>query len=255
MHRCGNDFSSTEAHQRLHDLATFLSFCHGHWVCTALTYGIDKEGLAVMEEWGTRKLSPWRRGTNWLDEHHGSCMVRLFPTFMHILSKTTEWKEAIEHAVYWYVRADTSLIGPDGACVLLQAALERLAWHVLVRDRHSLSEDGFARLSAGDQLRLLLASLSIPLEIPLEMFDLGNMAKEFSWNDGPQAFVGIRNRLVHPPKLGRRKESIPYLDAFLLGKWYTELAILSICGYDGEYANRSRKGRWRGAVEPVPWAC
>jgi hypothetical protein len=112
-------FSSSEAHDKLRHLATFLSFCHGHWVSTALTYGIDRHGQVGMEEWGTRNVSRWCSGSNWLDEHHGSCMADLFPGFMQLLAKSSDWQDALQVAIYWYVRADTNFVGPDGACVLL----------------------------------------------------------------------------------------------------------------------------------------
>jgi len=249
----GRAFSTSEAHDRLNDLASFLSFCHGHWVSTALTYGIDEHGQIGMEEWGTRNVSRWSRGSNWLDEHHGNSMTELFPGFMQLLMKSPDWKDAIQVAIYWYVRADTNFVGPDGACVLLQAALERLAWHVLVRDRRSLSEDGFSRLPAADQLRLFLSTLSIPLEMPAGLLNLEKSAKAFNWQDGPQSFVEIRNRIVHPPKGRRHIRGLPYYDAYRLAKWYLELAILSACGYKGIYSNRTRERLWIGEVEPVPW--
>jgi hypothetical protein len=249
----GADFSPSQAHDRLSDLSTFFSFCHGYWVGTALAYGINKDGTVGMEEWGTRRVSRWRSGSNWLDEQHGKCMEELYPLFMHLMSRSGDWREIIEHTVYWYVRADTDLIGPDGACVLLQATLERLAWHVLVRERRSLSKDGFSKLPASDQLRLLLASLSIPLEIPSELVQLQKAAKAFSWPDGPEAFVGIRNRIVHPPKKPSQTNKLPYYDAYLLAKWYVELAVLSACGYKGVYSKQT-KHRWTGQVEAVPWA-
>ncbi len=170
------------------------------------------------------------------------------------MAASEDWKAAIHHAVYWYVRADTNLIGPDGACVLLQAALERLAWHVLVRERRSLSEEGFSKLPAADQLRLLLAALSIPLALPPGLVELQRSAKELNWVDGSQAFVEIRNRIVHPPKRAQRLRDVPYYDAYRLAKWYLELAILSACGYMGVYSNRTREHGWVGEVEPVPWA-
>ncbi|HET9743057.1 MAG TPA: hypothetical protein VFQ00_09930 [Terriglobales bacterium] len=253
VHKSEAQFSCAEAHSELRDICTFLSFCHGHWVSTALTYGIDKDGLAMMEEWGTRTVSPWRRTSNWLDEHHGDCMVELFPGFMRILRSSPEWRTAIQHAVYWYVRSDTNLIGPDGACILLQAALERLAWQVLVRDRRIISQDGFKKLPAADQLRLLLATVSIPLTLPGEMPQLVKAARKLNWIDGPQAFVEIRNWLVHPPKISRGTTELPFFDAFRLGKWYLELAILSVCQYRGVYSNRTRGSRWIGQVETVPW--
>lgn len=248
-----SSFFTRDAHDKLNDLATFFSFCHGHWVSTALTYGIDEHGQVGMEEWGTRKVSRWCRGSNWLDEHHGNCMVELFPGFMKLLAKSAEWKDAIQIATYWYIRADTNLVGPDGSCILLQAALERLAWHVLVRDRCSLSEDGFSRLTAADQLRLLLSALSIPLDLPPGLVDLCHAAKAATWSDGPQAFAGVRNRIVHPPKRGQQTTGLPYYDAYRLAKWYLDLAILSLCGYQGVYSNQTKERRWTGQVEPVPW--
>lgn len=246
-------FSCLEAHQELALLCTFLSFCQGHWVSTALTYGLDEHGAVAMEEWGTRKLSPSHGITNWLDEHHGNCMEILFPGFVQRMTNS-DWRDALKHAIYWYVRSDTGLVGPDGACVLLQAALERLAWHVLVQDRRSISEDGFSKLPAADQLRLLLSTLEIPLTLPSEMTDLQKIAKESNWMDGPQAFVEIRNRIVHPPKKRRTNKELPYFDAYRLAKWYVELIILSACGYSGVYANRTLQQRWVGQVELVPWA-
>lgn len=255
LHKLGDAlFSCSEAHHELDLLCTFLSFCHGHWVSTALVAGVDENGVVAMEEWGTRELSAWCETTNWLDQHHGTCMAELFPLFVRLIATSPEWKATIEHAIYWYIRADTGLIGPDGGCILLQAALERLAWHLLVRDRRSISDDGFAKLPAADQLRLLLSALSIPLALPAELADLQTLAKELNWVDGPQAFVEIRNRLVHPSKLRRQEQRLPYYEAFRLGKWYVELAILSTCGYGGVYSNRTRERRWIGKVEPVPWS-
>jgi hypothetical protein len=255
MRKSGDrSFSCSEAHTKLHELCTFLSFCHGHWVSTALTYGFDEQGNVAMEEWGTRQVSRWSEGSNWLDRHHGKCILELFSKFMKLMAASADWKAAIQHVVYWYVRADTNLIGPDGACVLLQAALERLAWHVLVRERQLLSEKRFSNLPAADQLRLLLTTLSIPLALPPGLVELRQSAKGRNWPDGPQAFVEIRNRIVHPPKRTQQAKGLPYYDAYRLAKWYLELAVLSACGYMGVYSNRTREHGWVGEVEPVPWA-
>ncbi|HTU48880.1 MAG TPA: hypothetical protein VMF91_27710 [Bryobacteraceae bacterium] len=248
----GTEFSPEEARRQLDLLGDFLTFCRGFWVSTALTVGIGADGTVVMEEFGTRKASPKKVASNWLDFHHGNCMVELFPKFVARMADTT-WREALRHALYWYVRADTNLVGPDGGCFLLQAALERLAWHVLVRDRQSLSEDGFSRLPAADQLRLLLSAMNVPLGIPSNLAELQRIGRALNWHDGPQAFVGVRNRLVHPPKLNSKDMKLPYFEAYTLGKWYVELALLSVCGYTGKYSNRTKIRRWVGEVEDVPW--
>jgi len=249
----GTAFSPEDAQMQLDLLGDFLTFCRGFWVSTALTVGVDADGVVAMEELGTRKVSPKKVSSNWLDFHHGNCILELFPKFAARMADLS-WQEALRHALYWYVRADTNLVGPDGGCFLLQAALERLAWHVLVRDRQSLSESGFSKLQAADQLRLLLSALSVPLAIPNGLAELQTAGKELNWKDGPEAFVGVRNRLVHPPKSNRKDLKLPYFEAYTLGKWYVELILLSACGYTGKYSSRTKIHRWVGEVEDVPWA-
>jgi hypothetical protein len=75
-------------------------------------------------------------------------------------------------------------------------------------------------------------------------------AKELNWNDGPKALAAVRNLLVHPSK----QKQLPYYDAWRLAKWYTELVLLKLVGFTGEYSDRTRAQRWVGAVDPVPWA-
>jgi hypothetical protein len=163
------------------------------------------------------------------------------------------WLDAIHHVVYWFARADTNNVGPDGACILLQAALERLAWHVLVRERNAISERGFQDLTAADQLRLMLNILAIPTTIPNGLAKLHALGRSRAF-DGPGVFTFIRNRLTHPPKLSAGMERLPYYEAYRLAQWYVELAILSACGYTGQYGNRTILRRWVGQVEKVPWA-
>lgn len=207
-----------------------------------------------MEEWGIRRVSPWHRGTNWLDENHGESIVEFYPLFIERM-RDEDWSATLDHAIYWNHRSETTFVGPDGGCILLQTVLERLAWQLLVIDKKSLSEDGFLKLPAADQIRLLASVCSIPLEIPAHLTELLKAAKEFNWSDGPQAFVAIRNMLVHPPKAkGRQQKKRPFYEAYLLGKWYLDLVILSACKYRGLYANRTKMPRWIGDVEQVPWA-
>ena len=98
----------------------------------------------------------------------------------------------------------------------------------------------------------MLNMLSIPSTIPDELTGLKALGKARGF-DGPEAFTHIRNRLTHPPKLSAKKEALPVFEAYCLGKWYVELAILSACGFLGEYGNRTVMGRWKGEVEKVPW--
>lgn len=184
-------------------------------------------------------------------------MTEVFPGFS-ILMQNPEWRRAIRTAVYWYVRGDTNRVGPDGAIILVQAALERLAWHILVTVKHSISEDSFSKLPAADQLRLVLDSCSIPLELPVCLSQLAAAAKgqksERDWIDGPQAFTATRNQIVHPNKRQRVKGGRAFFDALQLGKWYLELILLRSFGFNGSYACRLKFPHHVGDVEPVPWA-
>jgi hypothetical protein len=247
-------FSCSEAEQALDTLSTFLSFCAERWVCPALVVGFDNEGTAAMEDWGSRMLDARREPNNWLDRDHGGAMVEVFPGFWHLMEDPM-WKKTVRTAVYWYVRADTNHVGPDGAIVLMQAALERLAWHVLVQRHRAVSEEGFSRkLPTADRIRLLLHTCSIPLDFPAELADLGLSAPAQRWKDGPEAFVSVRNRIVHPREQQKPISERGYYEALQLGKWYLELVLLRSCGFAGQYSRRLKIPRYVGEVEAVPWA-
>jgi hypothetical protein len=245
-------FTPPEAQDFLENLHYFLSFCRGLWVATSFSAAIDGKGEVAMEQWGTGRVSPWRDPSSWIDEHHGSPILELFQPFYEKLADET-WKDALSHVVYWFQRAKTDSAGADGGCILLQASLERFAWHLLVREKASLSERAFDKLSAASRLRLMLDALAIPTAIPPGLQQLGAYAQPKNL-DGPEVLTFIRNRLVHPPKPTAVGEKVPYYEAYSLAKWYLELAVLSVCGYKGEYSNRTRLRRWVGQVERVPWA-
>jgi hypothetical protein len=76
---------------------------------------------------------------------------------------------------------------------------------------------------------------------------------ERDWVDGPQAFVAVRNQIVHPQKRKRIRDGRAYYEALQLGKWYLEMVLLKSFGFKGQYSNRMRIPRWTGEVEVVPW--
>jgi hypothetical protein len=59
--------------------------------------------------------------------------------------------------------------------------------------------------------------------------------------------------MVHPDNERRNLFTDLYVDAWRLGMWYLELAILRLCNYEGTYANRLADEHWVGEVEDVPW--
>ncbi len=245
-------FTEQEAQDFLWKLSLFLSFCRGHWVGYSLSVGFDVDGEAALLQWGIGRVSAWHEPDGWLDEYSGSCITSLYGLFFTKLMEPN-WLAAIQDVIYWFARADTNNVGPDGACILLQAALERLAWHILVRERNAITATRFEKLNSVEQLRRMLDILSISTTIPMGLAKLQTLGQAKGL-DGPGVFTYIRNRLTHPPKTSTPAEQFPYYEAYCLAQWYVDLVILSACGYTGKYGNRTIMGRWKGQVEDVPWA-
>ena len=93
----------------------------------------------------------------------------------------------------------------------------------------------------------------VSLDVPPELDELVKLAKGRGL-DGPEVLTFIRNRIVHPPKEQNTVQRYPYYQAYTLAKWYVELCLLKLGGFNGKYHNRTRKVRWSGQVEDVPWA-
>jgi hypothetical protein len=254
LERCdGGLFSSAEAQHILNTFSTFLAFCAEQWISPVLVSGSDDSGTIAMQEWGTAIVDPGQGHSGWLDEFQGIVMPDVFGGFSALM-QDADWRKTIRTAVYWYVRSETNHVGPDGAIILVQAALERLAWHILVKIRRAISEHGFSRLNASDQLRLVLNACSIPVSLPNILAELSAAAKNHNLIDGPEAFVAVRNQIVHPVKRERVKGGRAFFEALQLGKWYLELILLKSFQFNGDYACRLNIPRWAGSVERVPWA-
>ncbi|MGI4756645.1 MAG: hypothetical protein ACRYGF_07335 [Janthinobacterium lividum] len=249
----GRQFSSVEAQERLTEMQRFLSFCHGQQVGVGFATGLDVRGEKVFDLVGMGRVDRYTDGENWLDRHGSEYLPDLYPKFLAKI-RSLEWDDCFRIATYWGARANTNYTGPDGGLILLQTALERLAWDVLTNKMHgNLSARKAGELGVSGRLRLVLERFKIPTTIPPPLSEVAILAKSEGWTDGPEAFVKIRNELVHPR---RRINSsrLPYYQAYVLGKWYLELVLLALLGYRGDYSNRTRLIRWVGETEAVPWA-
>lgn len=246
-------FKVDKANDALDNLLWLLSFARGMWSPPIFPTGFDWQKKRVWEKWGCVHISPWQSVLSWFDYHHGNALVGLFAPFLNKI-RDPLWSESIKIAIYWFIRANTQGAGADGAIVLIQAALERLSWVYHVNVTKSISPDGFSKLQAADQIRLLLLHAHIPIKVPTQLKELTTFAKEFNF-DGPGAFTYIRNHLVHPLVKGKEKdyETNALIQCWYLGLWYLELVLLYCFDYDGVYGNRLTPGRWVGETEPVPW--
>jgi len=246
-------FSGKEAADALHALRFFFSFAKGNWCNPICPVGFDDANNHAWELWSSPK-DPWQPGQtpfSWFDPHHSQQLVSLFPGFMSKWNNE-DWREALHEVIYWYLNSNHSLRGIDAGIILTQAAIERLSYEYAVKDRKLIEANGFKNLRASDKFRLLFSSLDIPIDIPTSLSEMTKFAGQFNWLDSPHALTEMRNSLVHPEHKRRGQYSDAYFEAWNLGLWYLELALLRICGYVGSYCNRLN-ARWVGTIEDVPW--
>ncbi len=247
----GTSFSGKDAHECLIALRFFLSFARGGWREPICAVGFDASDNRVWESWSSPK-EPWHSPPSWFDIRNGSQLASLFPGFMKRWAND-DWHEALHEAIYWYLNANNSTHGIDTGIILTQAAIERLSYEYVVRDRKLLTINGFKALWASDKFRLLFSSLGIPLDIPTASPTIQKLAsKQMGWLDAPHALTEIRNSLVHPEHKHKETFGTAYYEAWNLGLWYLEMGILAICGYADSYGNRLKQ-RYVGQVEDIPW--
>jgi hypothetical protein len=228
-----NPFSIDDARDLLEAFSYYLSFARGLWLAPMLIAGFDAEGTQVFEEWSACRADSWQNTYAWFSPD-STDLVETFPGFMRRW-QDKNWRELVQESIHWYVESKKQAGGVNGAIVLQQAALERLAWVLLVEDKRSLSQNGFQKLPAADQVRLLLSSLGIDLKLPTDLINLTQLANQQNWVDGPQAITEIRNAIVHPNPKNRHKgggasEEIR-TEAWSLGLGYLELALLKLFDY------------------------
>ena len=228
-----NPFSIDDARDRLEAFSYYLSFARGLWLAPMLIAGFDAEGTQVFEEWSACRADSWQNTYTWFSPD-STDLVETFPGFMHRW-QDKNWRELVQESIHWYVESKKQAGGVNGAIVLQQAALERLAWVLLVEDKRSLSQNGFQKLPAADQVRPLLSSLGIDLKLPTDLINLTQLANQQNWVDGPQAIAEIRNAIVHPNPKNRHKgggasEEVK-TEAWSVGLEYLELALLKLFDY------------------------
>jgi len=246
----GKTFKGDAANGVLQAMRFFLSFAKGALCTPVCPVGFDGTVTRVWEQWSSPD-GPWASQISWFDPHTSQQMEDLFAGFMRRW-QNSEWQSALREVLYWYFNANDSYRGIDAGIILMQTALERLSFEYAVRDRRLIEATGFKDLRASDAFRLLLSSLDIPIEIPAELHSLTALSKKLNWVDAPHALTEVRNALVHPDHKRRSQVSSAYLDAWQLGLWFLELAILRVCAYEGTYSNRLQP-HYVGEVQSVPW--
>lgn len=255
----GSAFSRDDAHELFNALHSFLSFARGMWSPPILYVGTDRTGTAVWRDWTVRQASPWRVVMTWFPEHEPQCLAGAFPGFMR-LWLDPDRRDILQVAIHWYIEANLGSGAIEGAVILCQNGLERLAYYIMVHERGTLREQDFrpGGLSAAERLRRLLTEFGLPTAIgppKLRVNDLPALAAAQGWRDAPDALVTLRNSIVHPDQRNmQRLQNYPICarrEAWTLCLWYFELVLLKWFGYSGNYVNRQTI-RFNGETEVVP---
>lgn len=251
LERIGHPISIDEAEPVIEALAWLLSFVRGAFTGPILICGWSHGEMASFD-WGSQRVDAWTFRDTWFPDYTPGVLEAIFPKLRDLLARDP-WSESLPLAIDLCLRANG--VGEIETSLLLShAALELVAWLVLVEDTGSVTPEAFDRLRFSDRLRSLLAWADIPASIPQECKDLRAWAGQEV--DGPHALSILRNGIVHPSKRDRvyRAPVHARIDSAQLAVRYVELALLRIFGYGGMLQNRLRRRRWRGEAEKVPWS-
>ena len=247
----GSEFDGKDARQMMLDLRLFFTFCQGAFCPPVMPVGYDTNENKVWAL-GLSPHQPGKSSMSWFDPHHSEELDILFPNFMSRL-EDERWRETFHTVIYWGARSNnTSGSGIDTGIILTQIAIERLAYEYSIDSQEK--DEAYSKLTrASDKFRFLFSYLEIPQEIPNNFIKIRKLAKQEGFVDAPHFITELRNSMVHPDNKKRHLFTGLYPDAWRLGMWYLELAILKLCSYEGTYANRLTDDRWVGQVEEVPW--
>lgn len=257
----GGLFSNEKVCSLLEALHFFLSFAAGAWAPPAFPVGLAASGEKVWEEWGIGKSHMYGSARpSWMDKFSGESLTDIFPGF-HKKWGSPIWRKTLNDVIYWYLNANNQSIGTDTGIILGQAALELFAWTDLTQDSQIVSENSFESPSMTENLRTVLHRSGIPLRIPSHLKDLRQLTQTLRRQygdqdvDGPKIFTELRNNLVHPKdkRVEKHKKGLVTYECSVLGRWYIDLLLLHLFGYEGKYANRCKRSRYAGETEPVPW--
>lgn len=241
----GRPFSTRKAADLLKAAYYFISFCRGIWCGPILAVG-DLGGIRNWLQWVAPRIASWRYRQSWwpeLEPLQGPMISRAFSGFMTLWNKPL-WRDPLMNSIHWYVEANSNSGGLEGGIILAQAALELLAWLVLVDDQETAqySERQLNTESAEARIRKLLGVLAIPAGVPPDLPALAAVAGHLQSSDGIGVMVDIRNSLVHPRKARREQLArVPVaarFEALTLALYFLEVVLLRIFGYAGLYYSR-----------------
>lgn len=246
----GSRFIHDDASEVLEAFRHLINFAFGRRVAFLLPVGISADGDRAFEIWGDPRRHLHTGGIPWFTGHRSDALSSLWPLFLEKWKDPT-WRDGLMVANELYVDAHD---GPplETRLLIAQAALELLSWQWLTRNTND-SHSGLRGLSAARRLARTLDGMGVPTEIPEELRSLSDFYPKLS---GPEVLTRLRNKLAHPTRPDEilKVPNQAKFDAVRLALWYFDLIIFRVCGFTGQYLNRTRPlPIWDGSTELPPW--
>jgi hypothetical protein len=218
---------------------------------------LGEEGRVVWADWTTPRMKPGKSGVTWCPPMLVQTALPEIAAGLGAVAADPDLEVIVDRAIGYSLAANGEEV-IEVRIPIVCSGLELLAWAILGREDWLVDAGARRRLGTAANVRLLLNWASIPTAIPASLPTLERRLRASGkpeWG-GPEVLFDIRNAMVHPPKRLAEPEwpdGDLLFEAWQLGTWYLELALLRILGYEGPYWSRVRLGRPGTDVEPVPW--
>ncbi|MVM34221.1 hypothetical protein GO755_29590 [Spirosoma sp. HMF4905] len=245
----------SDIHEQLILLSAFLNFLNGRRCSPIFRKGVFEDDIKWCD-YTAYHVDQFKFVNSWAPPSKSS-FDAIWGEFCK-LWKDTNNRQFMTDAIHWYTEANNQSGLVDGAIIMAQTALELIYNWLLVEQKRFIIGKDAENISAANKIRLLISLLKISNNVPPSFRELNKYidcaAEEVQ--DAPDAFVQIRNALVHSQATKRRKvaemnDMLKY-ESLQLGLWYVELSLLYILNYKGKYINRCNIYTDRIEID-VPW--
>lgn len=238
-------------------LSAFLSFVNGRKCRTLFHEGIH-ENEVIWNDFSPYMVDIFQTVFTWSIDNEISGLNDVWINFYNLWSCKQD-KDFLDSVIHWYLEANKNSGYVEGSIIMTQIGLELIYnWYVIEKKKLILGKDA-DNISASNKIRLLLSQINVVSELPEGLKSLKEFILENDMPDGIDAFVQIRNSLVHSQEDKRKKiseiDSAVLYEALELGLWYLELSILKVLNYNGNYQFRcSDTLAFESNYKKVPWA-
>jgi hypothetical protein len=238
-------------------LSAFLSFVNGRKCNTLFHEGIHENG-SIWNDFSPYMVDIFQTVFTWSIDNEISGLNDVWINFYNLWT-SKQSQDFLDSVIHWYLEANKNSGYVEGSIIMTQIGLELIYnWYVIEKRKLILGKDA-DNISASNKIRLLLSQINVVPDLPEGLKFLKEFMLENDMPDGIDAFVQIRNSLVHSQEDKRKKiseiNSAVLYEALELGLWYLELSILKVLNYNGNYQFRcSNTNAFESNYKKVPWA-